>query len=171
LRANGEARGVCLSGPSHTSFLTNVNPQKGPGLVRPSRKKQQLWYGSHGPFSAFSEFSNPVPQGTHDLEIPDAPHEDYYPESSRYQQVWFRIGHHGDRYLHLGTISHGCATMRPWLPDPNTDPRFAGRTRSELGLPTPTAPAPFGSWDDLCRYLLPCRKGDGLNVGTLHITD
>ncbi|HEX4810960.1 MAG TPA: hypothetical protein VH325_18625 [Bryobacteraceae bacterium] len=153
------------------SYLIDHNSQTKAGILRLSRRKQMLWYGQQGPFNAFSDFSNPVPVGSHDLEIPDAPHEDYYPESSKYQQVWFRIGHHGDRYLHLGTISHGCATVRPWLPDPKTDMRFRGRTNSELGLPAPAPASPFAKWDDVCRYLMPCRKGDGLSVGTLQVID
>jgi hypothetical protein len=180
---NGRDYFVVLEGPSKGlkasiklnahggSYFTDHALQTGPGIVKLSRKNQKIWYGQKGPFSAFSEFANPVPPGSHDLEIPDSPHEDYYPESAKYQQVWFRIGHHGDRYLHLGTISHGCATVRPWLPNPAADARFRGRTNSELGLPAPLPLPPFANWDDICRYLMPSRKGDGLSVGTLQVVD
>jgi hypothetical protein len=69
--------------PGGGSFFTDRNLQTGAGIVRLSRASQKLWYWKLGPFSAFSEFSSPVPAGSHDLEIPDAPHQDYYPESSK----------------------------------------------------------------------------------------
>ncbi len=164
-RASLKLRGV------GSSYLTDENLHLPAGAIRLSRKKQQLWYGPHGPFSAFSELDNPVPIGVHDLEIPDSPHQDFYPESSKYQQVWFRVGHSGDRYLHLGTISHGCATVRPWMPDKQGDRRFASRSDSELGLPAPVPVAPFAKWDDICKYLMRCRKNDDKSVGTLHVID
>jgi hypothetical protein len=151
--------------------LTADSPQTTAGSVKLNRRRQQLWFGTQGPFSAFSELTNPVPVGTHHLEIPDFPHPNFYPESSAYQQVWFRVGHAGDRYLHLGTISHGCATVRPWLPDKVRDPRFATRSDSELGLPAPASAAPFAKWDDLCKYLMRCRRGDDQSVGTLTVED
>jgi hypothetical protein len=154
-----------------SSYLTAENLHRQGGSIRLSRQKQQLWYEAQGPFSAFSELGNPVPIGIHDLEIPDFPHPDYYPESSKYQQVWFRVGHSGDRYLHLGTISHGCATVRPWMPDKQGDRRFATRSDSELGLPAPVPVGPFAKWDDICKYLMRCRKGDDRSVGTLHVLD
>jgi len=152
-----------------TSFLTVATLHQAAGIVKLSRVKQQLWYGGKGPYSAFSELTNPVPTGVRDLEIPDFPHPDYYPESSKYQSVWFRIGHSGDRYLHLGTISHGCATVRPWMPS-KSDGRFAGRSDSELGLPAANPTTPFAKWDDICRDLMHCRKND-VSVGTLHVID
>lgn len=158
-------------GSTGQSLLTTQSLQQGVASVNLSRKKQQVWFGAQGPFSGFSELNNPVPSGMHDLEIPDFPHPDYYPESSKYQQVWFRVGHSGDRYLHLGTISHGCATVRPWLPDKQRDSRFSGRTDSELGLPAPAPVPPFANWDTICSTLMRCRKGDGRSVGTLHVID
>jgi len=153
------------------SYLAPENPHRNPASIRLSRRTQQLWHEARGPFSAFTELNNPVPIGAYDLEIPDFPHPDYYPESSKYQQVWFRIGHSGDRYLHLGTISHGCATVRPWMPDKQRDARFRHRSDSELGLPAPLPVAPFASWDDICKELMRCRKRDDRSVGTLHVVD
>ena len=156
---------------SGSSYLVTEDAHLPAGSIRLSRKKQQLWFGAQGPFSAFSELSNPVVMGMHDIEIPDAPHENFYPESSKYQQVWFRVGHSGDRYLHLGTISHGCATVRPWLPDKLKDGRFARRTDAELGLPAPEPVSSFARWDDICKYLMPRRMRDDRSVGTLHVMD
>jgi hypothetical protein len=67
---------------------------------------------SSGPFPAKTDADNPVPAGSHDLEIPDFPHplgSGYGP----YGMVWFRIGHSGDRYLHPGKVSLGCITCAP----------------------------------------------------------
>jgi hypothetical protein len=158
-------------GNGNRSYLTAQNLHQPAASVSLSRRRQQVSYRAQGPFNAFSELSNPVPMGVHDLEIPDFPHPDYYPESSKYQQVWFRIGHSGDRYLHLGTISHGCATVRPWMPNKQSDRRFANRSDSELGLPAPVPIAPFANWDAICKDLMHCRKGDGRSVGTLHVVD
>lgn len=66
---------------------------------------------SAGPFPAKTA-RDPLPYGTHDLEIADYPH----PAGSGYGAfgtVWFRIGHNGDRYLHPGRVSLGCMTCAP----------------------------------------------------------
>ena len=62
-----------------------------------------------GPFKAVGDPDNPIPDGDHVLEIPDFPH-DAAAGMADYSTVWFRIGSSGDRYLHPGTISAGCAT-------------------------------------------------------------
>lgn len=67
---------------------------------------------SAGPFPAKTDANNPVPTGSHDLEIADFPH----PLGSGYGiygMTWFRIGHSGDRYLHPGKVSLGCITCAP----------------------------------------------------------
>lgn len=66
---------------------------------------------SSGPFNALSDQSNPIPLGTHILQVPDYPHEDGA-SYSQYGTVWFRIGSSGDRYLHPGGISSGCITVQ-----------------------------------------------------------
>lgn len=65
-----------------------------------------------GPHLAFTQRSNPVPTGIHDLEIADHPHEGGQGYGAT-ATVWFLIGHTGDRYLHPGTISLGCMTCLP----------------------------------------------------------
>ncbi|WNG28097.1 hypothetical protein F0U62_31895 [Cystobacter fuscus] len=67
------------------SYLLSVSPHQEAGLVKLSRKKQQLWYGKEGPFNAFTEATNPISLGRHDIEIPDAPHVNYYPKYSKYE--------------------------------------------------------------------------------------
>lgn len=85
---------------------------------------------------------DPVPKGIHDIEIADAPHRagELYVDRARLAKVWFRVGHAGERYVHVGSISRGCVTL----------------TEIER-------------WDELCAVLLKARKGDGLSVGTLQV--
>ena len=64
-----------------------------------------------GPFNAVGDPTNPIPTGTHVLQVPDFPH-DLGASYSQYGTVWFRIGTSGDRYLHPGSISAGCATAQ-----------------------------------------------------------
>jgi len=86
--------------------------------------------------------ANPVPRGTYDLEIPYEVHSlaSSYARYSPFATTWFRIGHSGDRYLHPGRISAGCATV--------TDLR---------------------KWTEIYTYLIRARKGDKKSVGTITI--
>jgi hypothetical protein len=65
-----------------------------------------------GPHAAMTEAANPVPAGTHDIEIADFPHE-LGSSYGAHGTVWFRIGHAGDRYVHPGQVSEGCITCVP----------------------------------------------------------
>lgn len=137
------------------SYLTATAPSGGAALVKFNRKLHQLWFGGKGPFNAFTQGSNPVPTGTWDLEIPDAPHDSpsLYNAYSPFYRTWFRIlaSPNSDRYLHLGVISHGCITARPWIPE-RSDSRLNGRTDDELGLPIPPLIGPKHPptpWSDL----------------------
>jgi hypothetical protein len=72
-----------------------------------------------GSYNAITYSSNPVPKGSHNIELPDAPHQlgSVYTTYSPYATTWFRIGQSGDRYLHPGRISAGCVTvtdLREW---------------------------------------------------------
>lgn len=85
----------------------------------------------------------------YDLEIPYEPHHLYgepYENFSLYAKTWFRIGHTGDRYLHLGEVSRGCITVR------------AGDNKP-------------GAWDEIYRRLIVSRMGDSMNVGTVSVVD
>jgi hypothetical protein len=77
-------------------------------------KQVTIMYGSttKGPYNAKTDPSNPVPAGTHDLNIPDFPHDLGLPYG-QYGKAWFRIGNSGDRYLHPGRVSAGCITCEP----------------------------------------------------------
>jgi hypothetical protein len=172
-RYSGRIASVRVRGPGQ-SYLTAIGSHQSSATVNLNRRTQQLRFDGRGPFSAFTQGSNPVPMGTHDLEIPDAPHVSpvVYRGASPYFRTWFLIGHdlRQGRYLHLGFISHGCATVRPEITRRN-DPRFAVRSDDELGLPIPAPAAQLADWTDIYTYLIGSRKGDGKSVGLLVVAD
>lgn len=86
----------------------------------------------------------PWKKGFYDIEIPDYPHAlgaRYEKEAPR-AKTWFRIGHSGERYLHAGGRSLGCVTV--------------------------TA---IRRWAEIYEALIRARKGDGMSVGVLEVTD
>lgn len=169
----GKLASVKVKGVGQSYLSANGQHLPG-GTVKLNRRKQQFWFGGKGPFSAFTERTNPVPLGIWDLEIPDAPHESpaFYKSNSIYYKTWFHIGHDPatDRYLHLGLISHGCATVRPFIPNDN-EPRLAGRRDAEIGIPVPNSKEATINWTDLYQYLINRRKGDSKSVGTITVVD
>lgn len=115
-----------------------------PAKVKFDLSAKKLWYGNNGPIEAFTYPSNPVPLGTHAIEIPDAPHGlglDYARRGVKYATTWFRIGHAGDRYLHPGRISAGCVTVND-----------------------------LEKWDDLYKYLIKARAS-GTSVGSIQVVE
>ena len=101
--------------------------------------KSELWFGGNGPVKAITDPDNPVPKGKHDIEIPDFQHKN----GSKYGDfgtTWFRLGHSGDRYLHPGQVSLGCATI------------------------TETS-----EWPKIWKYLISARK-DNFSVGELEVS-
>ncbi len=87
---------------------------------------------------------NPIPAGDWDIEIPDAPHR-YgapYENTARRSKSWFRLGHAGDRYLHTGSVSLGCVTVKE-----------------------------VARWDELYAQMVRARKSDGQSVGVLEVRD
>ena len=84
---------------------------------------------------------NPVPLGSHNIEIPDAPHSlgSGYLGSAKYARTWFRVGNKGDRYLHCGQVSLGCITVKD-----------------------------VGSWDKIYEHLIKSRKNNQ-SVGVIKV--
>lgn len=118
------------------------------GKIKFNRRTEQLWYGEDGPIDTITDPDNPIPLGTYDLEIPDAPHSggNNYTNQSSYATVWFRIRPGGDntsvdRYLHTGRISAGCVTMKK-----------------------------IEKWTDIFNYLINRRKND-VSVGTIEVVE
>jgi hypothetical protein len=166
-------------------YLTTNLAHQPPGQIRFELAKQQLWYGSSGPFSAFSgafsQFTQVSP-GSYDLQIPDAPHSAtraaYY-RYTNYHKTWFRIGLSlaGSRYLHVGEISEGCVTVRAFVPDVSTGqpqgfedlPNLSHSAPGAIGMPYPQIMAPLAKWDSLYEYLI-LRRASDQSVGKLTVT-
>lgn len=95
------------------SFILQGSIHRGPAELIFNRTTQKLEVRSVGTFNAETSPRNPTPLGTHEIEMPDAPHglgQDYL-GNSKYSVSWFRVGNSGDRYLHCGTVSNGCITV------------------------------------------------------------
>lgn len=114
-RASVSAKGSGRPMSSSASYiLRGEPPHTSAATVKLDIAKKQFWYGSIGPVDGFTDPRNPIPKGTHDLEIPYEPHGTYgrpYLPHSPFATTWFRIGHSGDRFLHPGRVSEGCATI------------------------------------------------------------
>lgn len=83
-------------------------------------------------------------KGLYDIEIPDYPHEGgrHYLTQSKRAMTWFRIGHNGEKYLHIGSRSLGCITI-----------------------------VEINHWMEIYNKLIKARKGDSLSVGVLEVID
>lgn len=125
-----------------TSYLSRVPPRRRTdAVIRFRLSTGELWYGSKGPFTAITDNENPLPAGTYDLEIPYEYHSlgGGYEAQSRYAGTWFRIGHQGDRFLHPGRVSLGCATVTN-----------------------------VAEWTNIYNYLISARK-NSVSVGTIKV--
>lgn len=143
-RNNGKMASVSLK-TDGSSYLSSVPaPLTRAAHVKFDLNTGRLWYGDSGPVWATTMETNPVPVGVHDLEIPYEAHDlgARYESRSIFAKTWFRIGHSGDRFLHPGRISAGCATV--------TD---------------------VSAWTSIYEYLIKSRKSDGLSVGVLEVVD
>jgi hypothetical protein len=92
-----------------TLDVENVQTLSGTVLIRHAKIS-----GTFCKFDAITMARKPVPMGTHDLEIPYEihPKASGYSDWSPFVTTWFRVGHAGDRFLHPGRLSFGCATVR-----------------------------------------------------------
>ena len=84
---------------------------------------------------------NPWKKGLYDIEIPDCAHRSspVYEKAKRHK-TWFKIGHTGERYLHVGSYSLGCMTITE-----------------------------VDKWMEIYNALIKARKGDFMSVGVLEI--
>ncbi|WP_156136145.1 hypothetical protein [Delftia sp. ZNC0008] len=109
-----------------------------------SRKTLNYRFGS---VKAFTWPENPIEIGVHPIQIPDHPHDGgiRYSSITPYAKTWFYLGRgeaiafQDDRYLHPGRESAGCITVEP------------------------------AAWNQLYRYLILCRTGDGKTVGNVAV--
>jgi len=110
-------------------------------------KEEELIYSTNKKVRAITHPSNPVPIGMHPLELLDFPHDlgEGYLGQSNWALSWFLLGTgpavkgKNDRYLHTGRFSAGCITVDA------------------------------SGWNDLYRYLILCRSGNGTTVGKVHV--
>ena len=104
-------------GIATSSYLTTKNKQiRIPAQLVFDVNKNKLSINGLGTFNAITHPKNPIPKGTHFLELPDEIHNlgSSYTNYSRYAKTWFRIGLSGDRYLHCGSYSAGCIAVTDW---------------------------------------------------------
>lgn len=108
----GKKASVLLK-PDKTSYLQEKNPQTGPISLHFSKRDNILTMDGVR-YWAVTDPGNPVPSGSFDLEIAYELHSaaSGYRDRAAYARTWFRIGHSGDRFLHTGSISSGCVTVR-----------------------------------------------------------
>ena len=130
-----------------TGYLRIQQPSYGPAAnIQFSLSRKILTYPG-GRTRAFTDGNNPIKSGTHPIQIPDFPHpsDQRYLSQTIYAKNWFYLGRgtaipgKNDRYLHPGTISEGCITVLP------------------------------ADWTKLYQYLILCRNGDGITVGTVFV--
>ena len=127
-----------------SSFLQRDNPQTSSVIARFSKRDAVLTIdGYQERYWAVIDSGNPTPNGTYDLELPYELHTigSAYRSRAAYARTWFRIGHSGDRFLHAGSISAGCVTIRQ-----------------------------IERWDEICGRIITSRKGDMRNVGQIVVT-
>jgi hypothetical protein len=94
---------------SSDSYLQAGLSYKGAAAVTMKKGARQLVYGGTT-LEAFTDADNPLPSGSHEIQIPDEPHG-HGAIYGTYATSWFRLGTSGDRYLHPGRFSLGCATV------------------------------------------------------------
>lgn len=121
----GKSGSVSRKSPAESYFSANMRHTP-TATVRFSVDEQKLWYGNNrtpiNTFSGKSPRKTPVSKGTYKLQIPYAPSAEtragYYAYTD-FHKTWFRLNLDptGDRFLHVGEISHGCVTVRAFLPD------------------------------------------------------
>jgi hypothetical protein len=109
----GKKGSVKLKSADGASYLSRTGEHRGPASLELDLAAKTITIQDVGTFSAEVDASNPIPKGTYDLELPFEIHHlaDPYLKDSPFATTWFRIGHAGDRFLHPGSVSAGCATV------------------------------------------------------------
>jgi hypothetical protein len=138
----GRKGSVKLKSSDGKSFLSDKGEHAKAAEVEFNLTTNKLKVKGVGEFDAITDPDNPMPEGTHDIELPFEIHHlaDKYLTDSPFATTWFRIGHSGDRFLHPGQISAGCTTV--------TDTK---------------------NWTDIYNKLIRARKDDKKSVGTIKV--
>lgn len=111
-RLQGKKASVRLKSAKE-SYLLKKGKRKGPARLTYEPATETLTIDGLGTYRAVMK-ENPIPSGSYDSEIPYEPHKGGRDETqySKYAKTWFRIGHSGDKFLHIGNHSLGCVTVK-----------------------------------------------------------
>jgi|CXWL01.1.fsa_nt_gi hypothetical protein len=126
-----------------SSFIAEGNPYNSPIRMKYSISKKTLTVKEET-YKTIDYEEKPWQKGLYDIELPDVPHkggQNYLTASSK-AFVWFRVGHTGERYIHIGRRTLGCITLTE-----------------------------HDRWNGLYDLLIKARKGDSTSIGTLEIID
>ncbi|MBI4750909.1 MAG: hypothetical protein HY774_20715 [Acidobacteria bacterium] len=143
----GKKASVRLTSQGKTNLGFPLPVYRGPARLVFNTTKGEITYNGNKRIGTLTYPRSPIPQGTHNIQIPDFPHQlgNGYLGQSVFSQTWFLIGTgvavqgQNARYLHPGQVTAGCATTNP------------------------------DQWTDLYRFLILSRQGDRKNVGTLKV--
>ena len=102
-------KGSVTAKSANESHLVSGLSYKGAATVTFRKGDRKLVFGGTE-IDAFTDDTNPLATGTHEIQIPDAPHSGGTSYGA-FGTTWFRLGTSGDRYLHPGRYSAGCATV------------------------------------------------------------
>lgn len=138
----GEKASVALKENGSSQFISIIEYEPTVNVTYSISKKIVTLNGKS--YKATDHPKTPWEKGLYDIEIPDYPHRSglAYLRDAPKARTWFRIGHNGERYLHVGSRSLGCMTV-------------IETTR----------------WDEIYNLLIKSRKGDFISVGTLEVID
>jgi hypothetical protein len=108
----GNTASVALTKENDSYFTDQIQHLPAPHLIF-MQKERKLIIPDLGEFQIDMHELNEIPLGYYDLEIPDEakPMDTTYIAYTSYSKTWFRIGHSGDRFLHMGETSAGCITV------------------------------------------------------------
>lgn len=124
------------------THLTRLVERKPAIELKLLRAQWKLQIAGLGEFEVLDMNSQEIiPKGIYKICLPDAPHHGgrVYKKTARHAETWFRIGDDSDRYLHPGSRTKGCITIK------NID-----------------------SWEKIYQHLIFCRLDD-LHIGTLEV--
>jgi hypothetical protein len=185
----GKLASISTTGPAAEKYFDATISHSRSVSLTFDRAAQTLMLSGYGPINAFSGGGHmgftQIAAGSYDLAIPAYPSAQTrvaYNRWCKHHNLWFRIGIQttGSRFLHTGSISEGCVTVRQFLYDPALGPPPGGQDFADLvglastapgliGLPLPKTRAPCVGWDTIVDTLIMARLNDQA-VGTLVVT-
>ncbi len=171
-RLKDEKGSVIQKGGPH---FNTINPHKKAAKLTLNLTTKKLSYNGKEIDAFTQEYAesnggvlDPLPFGIWKIEIADSPHKlgEGYLEFTNFATTWFPIEKSGgtlDRYVHVGSLSHGCATVginKIRAKDFNPNDNTLNWVRSHS--------AKFTTWTDLYEYLIKSRLDDK-HVGTIEV--